>query len=831
MKFPASFLHNNLIWSLEDGSCWAFWRVTQTTYAMLSAEEKLAVHSRVKQFLIGLPDNSVFLSTHRQIPSDELAERMTEGIDLNRFPAWASAVEAAREELDLTQGFERLLYVGVALDDGSGHTGGWREAVEAAKSSMAVAVGMNPPQPDAAEIKKRTAAARLVAARAATSLDLTPVTPAEVRWLYMRSVCRGLTQPRLDFGWDAEHAGSVQGTSVQTLMDARFFEGGQKGTKRPKHRRFIQVDSEAGRSFQAMMAVSDMPHSWSYPGGGGEWFLRADSVKFPVDWVVRIQAVPSDEASMAVRKKARGLNAQVEEYEGDPAGTPPSLAEAADALDAQRQELSNSPASPELRVTIVLAVGADDIDMLEHRVAQVQSVFESFEYQCPRPVGGQLDLWMSMQPAARTRRVCKDYLQILMPRDLASGAPTAGTEIGDPRGMFLGSTLAAATLQPVMFDPAYGPTINRSGSIGFFGTLGSGKSYTAKRVAWATIARGGKVIAIDRTSDAEYVRFADALPAQAESNVIRLGSDTPFSFDPMRLFPPAERKEVTLSFLTLLCQLPANHIAVATLDEAVNNAMENGFSISDVELQLRMLDPEHYTGIDELSQRLRQVSRADYAQMVFDKNREPANFDADYLVLHTPGLDIPSKEVVMNKHLADQMLPKQVFAQATLYLVAALARTAIFQNKKRFAAALLDEVWWLTSSVQGKELLNAGIRDGRKHNAAMWVLSQSTEDLHDDRITQQLGSRFVFKQGTGGGEAALRFLGVDPSRDMIHLLEQQLQTGMCLFRDVADRVAAVQINRAEPGLDEAFNTNPDAAKASRIVAKNEAELRALVGAS
>ena len=305
----------------------------------------------------------------------------------------------------------------------------------------------------------------------------------------------------------------------------------------------------------------------------------------------------------------------------------------------------------------------------------------------------------------------------------------------------------------------------------------------------------------------------------------------PYSFDPLRLFPKEVRKDITVAFLTLLCQLPANDIAVATLDEAVNQAFKVGYSILDVELQLRMLNPDQYAKIDELSQRLRQIARADYAQMVFDPNREPANWDADYIVLHTPGMDIPSRDIVMNEHLARQMLPQQVFAQAALYLVAALANTAIFQDKNRFAAALLDEVWWLTSSPQGKELLNAGIRDGRKHNAAVWLMSQSTEDLLDDRITQQLGNRFVFKQGTGGGRAALKFLGVDPSREMIDLVEQRFQTGMCLYRDVSDRVAAVSINKAHPELHEAFNTNPTAARAAQVVASTEDELRALVGVS
>jgi len=65
---------------------------------------------------------------------------------------------------------------------------------------------------------------------------------------------------------------------------------------------------------------------------------------------------------------------------------------------------------------------------------------------------------------------------------------------------------------------------------------------------------------------------------------------------------------------------------------------------------------------------------------------------------------------------------------------------------------------------------------------------------------------------------------------MVDLVEQRFQTGMCLFRDVADRVAAVAINRAELGLDAAFNTNPEAIQAAQAVASTEDELRALVGA-
>jgi hypothetical protein len=147
-----------------------------------------------------------------------------------------------------------------------------------------------------------------------------------------------------------------------------------------------------------------------------------------------------------------------------------------------------------------------------------------------------------------------------------------------------------------------------------------------------------------------------------------------------------------------------------------------------------------------------------------------------------------------------------------LYLVAAVARHVTFSDPGRFAAALFDEAWYLTSSLQGRALLLDGIRDGRKHNAAIWLVSQHPDDLGDDALAHLLGPRFVFRQARAAAPAALHFMGLEVSERAVDALALAPE-GTCLFLDVRDRVGRVHILPAMTSeLHDAFDTNPLAGK-------------------
>jgi hypothetical protein len=147
--------------------------------------------------------------------------------------------------------------------------------------------------------------------------------------------------------------------------------------------------------------------------------------------------------------------------------------------------------------------------------------------------------------------------------------------------------------------------------------------------------------------------------------------------------------------------------------------------------------------------------------------------------------------------------------------VAAVGRQVVFRDPTRFAAALYDEAWALLASPHGENLLIEGVRDGRKHNGAIWLASQHPNDFAVSELHDLLGSRFVFRQARTAIPAALRLLGVGDSADARAALEQGLENGQCLYRDVRERVGLIQVlPPAIPQLEVAFETAPQAMAAA-----------------
>jgi hypothetical protein len=829
MRPPASAVIGHLVFS-RTGRIWAVWRVRESPYVWLPTRRKLAEHSRIRTLLAGLPAESMILSVTARIDPGEVVEAMIDGIDLPRRPGWLDAVDATLDRIETAEMYRRRHYLCVQLPTKKGKSR-WSGLWRSASSSVLSGWGLSPPPVPASEITAALRQAEELEAQLG-AVHLEPVTAGEIRWLYARAARRGLPNEPMRAGWTEPRLrwvprngqAAVTTPSLAPLLDGCYQEGGTaEDDHRPLHRRYLRIATDEGVSYQTFAAVADAPQRFSFPGGVSEWLFIADQLPFPVDWACRIKAVPNWTATRAATRQQRELVGQIPEYDAEPAGPPPSLAAALDAVDDERAALAANPSDPELQVAMIFGLWAPTLTDLEQRAKTLQRIYQGAEFHLPRPTGGQLAMFEAMLPGSTTPQACHDYRQYLLPRDLAAAMPFAGATVGDSTGMLLGASRDAGCLRPVLLDPAAGPKHDRDGSLAAFGTLGAGKSYLAKRLAATVLLRGGKMVLIDRTRAGEYVRFAATMSeAGVRSQVVTVDQDGGLLLDPLRVFDPITARQVALGYLGMVCGLDPTSLQSAALDKAVEMvAARNPSRLVDVLDELERLAEygREFRHGRELALRLRAISNNRFGRPAW-ADGPIIDTTADCTVIHLPNLAVPRREVLLSEHLSRKLLPEQVCSLGLLYLVAALARGIVFDEPGQFAALCMDEAWALTSTMPGQQLLEEILRDGRKHNAAAWVFSQNPDDLPVE-LRSLISGRFVFGLSGDAAAAGLRWIGVDPARDHVDMLEQWAARRSpdgdyqpsdppeCLLRDAAGRVGRIQIVEAETELLRlGFESNP-----------------------
>jgi outer membrane biosynthesis protein TonB len=790
-------------------------------HAHTASGDKLAIHSQIRGLLMSLPADSMLLSICELLHPMDVVDRMADGIPLETQTGWAMMCEATADWLEQVPLHRRRYYVAAQLPSTKR---AWYQVLADAAADVNARFGVDRAPVSELEIQERQRQAHELEVRLSGHVELRRVSAGEVCWMYARAMRRDADEPPFDANWEppedakareAREDGRYErprGVLAQ-LTESIVKEGGYKDDEdRPRHRRYVRIDTGGYTSYQTVMAMADMPHYFAFPGGGGEWLYHADRVGFPVDWCVRIRSVRNADAQIKVRRKHRDLIGQVDEYDGDLTGAPPQLASAIQSIDEQRAQLGANPAEPELQVTVLMSVAAPTLVDLEHRATALIGRFEPQEYGLARPTAGQTALLRAMLPGTAAPLVSRDYTQFMLTSDLAAGSPFCGPEVGDPQGLLLGVSLDGGNNAPVLFDPAFGPKANASPSLAAVGRLGSGKSYFLKRLCWDTVARGGQVVTIDRTPSGEYVRFAESIPGNVQ--IVRLEAGADVHLDPMRSFHGDDRATVSLGFLSLLAGSSTQSEEGAALAEAVDAVSARPDpALSDVidELERMGADPnDPDEAARALARRLSHYRRSATGQLAFGKGK-PISLDADFVIFWAPNLALADRETLSTEMGMRMMLPEQVLGQALLYLVAAVGRRVVFSDPRRFAAALYDEAWALLASPHGQKLLIEGVRDGRKHNGAIWLASQHPNDFAIAELEDLLGSRFVFRQARQAIPAALRFLGTDDSADAAATLESGLDTGQCLYRDVRDRVGLIQVlPPAIREIEDAMNTAPGA---------------------
>ncbi|UQA97503.1 ATP-binding protein [Streptomyces halobius] len=824
MRIPVRHIAGNVIWT-RHGTCWALWRVEGSGHAQSSRtvkERRLrALESLVKQ----LHGESMLLSLCPQVDPAAVLRKMTDGVDLAASERYAQLATRVWDQLECMELTSRVDWLAVPLPAG-GKKQAAGMAFEAARAEIALQLGLLPAPVSAREEERRLKQARALAGTWPSTITLRPTTEAEILWIYGHSARRGVLEPLLPEPDQGTGRGRGRGAAAlgQVILaeSAAPADAGQEEDTQDKGRfgrRWLQVSTEWGESYQTFLSLAEMPERFIFPGS--EYLAALDEYSFPVDWVMRLKVTPGAVANKKAGRQANELANQPGEYEGEASGVPSHVHEATDDMADFRSAVTRSKSEVEVQAMGTLCVWGTTPAEAEARAADLKTHFGEDDYTFIRPVGEQERLFYGMLPGARTPKVMLSYAQVLLARDFAMAGAFGGSALGDAKGPLYGLQLSGGGTRPVLTDWSLGPQKSASASAAFIGELGGGKSVAMKTAVYTILAAGrkadrpgsrGRAVIVDRTPQQEHVRYAKTCPGT--NQVITIDDQAQVSLDPLRTIRDAgQAQRRTESFLTLLLGIGPMSDQGIVLSEAIEATLAGPApSMAALVGELQARGKRDATS-NAVARKLAAVARKDLARTIFDPALPVVDTSkADSIVFATANLVLPKEQELAADRLSTLEFEK-TFGRAALYLIAALCREICFANPHEFCVAVWDECWWLTSSPEGMALLLELVRDGRKHNAGCLVGSHDGEDIGPEAtatgqvIRGLFPRKFLFRQtDVALAKRGLAFLDLDPTdEDLVELVTTRLspmdvadevraqRAGECLHRDLYGRIGGMQV--------------------------------------
>ncbi|MCZ4125440.1 ATP-binding protein [Streptomyces sp. H39-S7] len=843
MKLPIRHVAGNVCWTTH-GTAWGIWRVSAANYAHASATAKKARLRTIEAFVKALPTGGepILLSLCPQVDPRSVVRAMTADVDLERSLGYQDLADRVLTQLESMELSARTDWLAVPLPAG-GRIKALADLADATRAGLALTLGLVPAGVSASEQDRRIAQAAVLAATWPSGVGLRPATEAEILWMYGHAARRGTEEPLLPAPGD-EQPVLGRGRGVAALAEVLLAEGGrprdeeQQGRRLPGNpfaNRHLQVTTEWGTAYQAMLALAQMPKRFAFPGS--EYLASLDNFDFPIDWTCRLAISSGATALRRTKQRARNIAQQDKEYEHEPAGVPPAQVEAVADLAENRERLASSHTEVDIRSMVTLCVWGPTPAEAHARAEAVQHHFGGSDYTLARPVGEQENLWYAMLPGTRAPRVLASYAQYLLARDWAMAMPWCGAQLGDDSGPLYGVQLTGGGERPVLVDFSRGPAENASACAAFIGELGAGKSVALKSAMFSVLAAGrrvnwpgsrGRVVVVDRTEDREWERFARACPGTTQ--VITVDDSAEISLDPLRIFAPEQRSRRTKSFLTLLLGIKPMDIEGVVLTEAIKAVLSrDGASMQALTTELAARGAHDATA-SVLARKLAAAAEEDLARVIFDPSLPPiATVTADSVVFSVSSLQLPKKSELESEFRMERMETEKIIGRALMYLVAALCREITFGSKDEFAVSVWDECWWLTSSPEGQELLLEQLRDGRKHRAGALLGTHDSYDIgpadsHLGAVLRGLiPHRFLFRQTDETlAMRGLEFLGLDSTdRNLVDLVttglspmdlsaeEKAVRAGECLYRDLNKRIGTMRVLLpSDPKAQEQIHSTP-----------------------
>ncbi len=402
--FSLRYAHGNLLLGRgEDSAC--LYRLSMTAYPYLPTGGKWGLQRRLQRLAHTVGADFSLWRVNRAFPAEEYVERTTGLLDerYQDLKVWQQYLRGHEGRLRELGSHIPEVYLAVSLTGKrpAGVGSGLIRSVDRVRRRVEELAGIGSDCPiGGSELSELATREQRVFERVNGVIRARRAHTLELQWLLRRSVCRGLGEPELDVNWapDAMIVSAPSGGIAFEPLTHDLRSCAQAAIT--ERERYLILDSDRGRSYQALLAVGALSEAPEFPGWHSEvLFAPLESLPWPVDAVVHARWLGNRQALAQVRKRIADVeHAYHEQVHGAAHG--PSVMAGVDRVLAREYEaqLQAGGHPPMLYAQIGLAVGAPDEEELERRVAALREQYGDITLH--RPTGVQYQLWLEHLPRA-----------------------------------------------------------------------------------------------------------------------------------------------------------------------------------------------------------------------------------------------------------------------------------------------------------------------------------------------------------------------------------------------------------------------------------------------
>jgi len=423
----------------------------------------------------------------------------------------------------------------------------------------------------------------------------------------------------------------------------------------------------------------------------------------------------------------------------------------------------------------------------------------------------QLEALDETLPASDKR--VNPFLQDVTVGMLAYAGLQGFSTLGDGKGLYVGCV--DPDFPPCYLDPDAAPRKNLPVGCAIFGDLGSGKSFLAQMLATEGALQDHTVIFLNPKGYSTLSPMAAQIQrAGKTASVVKTSAleGQPGFFDPFRYAEPALAAEIAtnfiLSVITDLTQRQQGQLAAGIKRGALAGARCVGEALTYIG------DPQIISQIMETAE-----GWSSFGMGIGRTPQAPLSTTGGLLLIEVDRKLPQPKGDDPTKYRAEERIGLAVIrliSRASLELLA----------KSGGGMFIMDEAWTLLGSVEGQQVIDELVREGRSRKITPIFATQKPSDLLKEGIDLEGFISRVFAMKLSDpteARAALRICGLADTEARIAWLRdagprsQQgdipARAALALHRDLENRHAAILVAPVPPAAYLAWTTNPDEAAA------------------